>query len=156
MTSIYLGNIDLFGLFNWSLFNLDKQYLPRKLSISFSSSICVEYRFLKQYLMILLISLLSVVMSPISFQIFLIWILPLCLSVDLAKGLSSLLIISKKQLLVSLILCNALFVSILLISLRSLIFCHLFLFSVFISLCSRVYRCAVMWGSVGQWSTQVT
>ena len=46
----------------------------------------------------------SVVMSPFSFLFLLTRILSLCPPVSLAKGLSILLIFSKKQLLVSLIL----------------------------------------------------
>ena len=51
-------------------------------------------------------------MSPFSFLILLIWILSLCPLVSLAKGLSILLIFSKKQLLVWLILCIVLFLSV--------------------------------------------
>jgi hypothetical protein len=81
-----------------------------------------------------------VVMSPFSFLILLIWILSQCPLVSLAKGLSILLIFSKNQLLVFLIL----FVSIWLISVLSfIIFCHLLLLGVFASLCSRAFRCAV-------------
>jgi hypothetical protein len=49
-------------------------------------------------------------MIPISFLILLIWILFLCLLVSLVKDLSILLIISKNQLLVLVILCIVLFV----------------------------------------------
>jgi hypothetical protein len=45
-------------------------------------------------------------MSPFSFLILLIWILSLCSLVSLAKGLSILLIFSKNQILVLLILCS--------------------------------------------------
>ena len=50
-----------------------------------------------------------VIMSPLSFLILLIWILSLCLLVSLPKCLSILLIFSKNQLLVWLILCIDLF-----------------------------------------------
>ena len=63
----------------------------------------------------------SVVMSPFSFLILLIRMLSLCPLVSLAKGLSILLISSKNQLLVLLILCIVLFVSTWLISGPSLI-----------------------------------
>ena len=63
----------------------------------------------------------SVVMSPFSFLILLIRILSLCPLVSLAKGLSILLIFSKNQLLVLLILCIVLFVSTWLILALSLI-----------------------------------
>ena len=67
----------------------------------------------------------SVVMSPFSFLILLIRMLSLCPLVSMAKGLSILLIFSKNQLLVLLILCIDLFVSIWLISALSLIIsCH--------------------------------
>ena len=83
-------------------------------------------------------------MSPFSFLILLIWILSLCPLVSLAKGLSILLIFSKNQLLVLLILCIVLFVSIWLILALSLIMsCHLLLLGIFTSFCSRAFRCAV-------------
>jgi hypothetical protein len=62
------------------------------------------------------ISSTSVVMFPFSFLILLIWILPLGPLVSLARGLSILLILSKNQLLVLLILCIVFFVYIGLIS----------------------------------------
>ena len=83
-------------------------------------------------------------MSPFSFLILLIWILSLCPLVSLAKGLSILLIFSKNQLLVLLILCIVLYVSTWLISAQSLIIsCHLLLLSEFDSFCSRAFRCGV-------------
>ena len=86
-----------------------------------------------------------VVMSPFSFLILLIWILSLCLLVSRAKDLSILLIFSKNQLLVLLILCIALFVSLWLISALSLIIsCCLLLLSVFASFCSRTFVVVVV------------
>jgi hypothetical protein len=83
-------------------------------------------------------------MSPFSCLILLIRILSLCPLVSLAKGLSILLIFSKNQLLVWLILCLVLFVSTWLISALSLIIsCHLLLLDEFASFCSRAFRCAV-------------
>ena len=83
-------------------------------------------------------------MSPFSFLILLIWILSLCPLVSLAKGLSILLIFSKNQLLVWLILCIVLFVSTWLISAPSLIIsCCLLLLGEFSSFCSRAFRCVV-------------
>jgi hypothetical protein len=80
----------------------------------------------------------------LSFLILLIRRLSLCPLVSLAKGLSILLIFSKNQLLVWLILCKVLFVSIWLISALSLIIsCHLLLLSEIASFCSRAFRCAV-------------
>ena len=79
----------------------------------------------------------------LSFLILLIWILSLCHLVHLDKDLSILLIFSKSQLLVLLILCVVLFVYTWLISALSLIiFCLLFFLSVFASICSRAFRYA--------------
>ena len=79
-------------------------------------------------------------MSPFSFLILLIRILSLCPLVTLAKGVSILLIFSKNQLLVWLIL----FVSTWLISPLSLIISYcLLLLGVFASFCSTAFRCAV-------------
>jgi hypothetical protein len=87
---------------------------------------------------------LGSVMSPFSFLILLIRKLPLCPLVSLAKGLSVLLIFSKNQLLVWLILCIVLFVSTWLISALSLIIsCHLLLLGEFASFSSKAFRCAV-------------
>jgi hypothetical protein len=85
--------------------------------------------------MILKFSSVFVVISPFSFLILLIWILSLCPLVSLAKHLSILLIFSKNQVLVLLILCIVLFVSTWLISALNLI---LLLLGVFASFCSRV------------------
>jgi hypothetical protein len=83
-------------------------------------------------------------MSSFSFLILLIRILSLCLLVSLTKGLSILLIFSKNQLLVLLILFIVLFASISLISAPSLIISyHLLLLGVFASSCCRALRCAV-------------
>ena len=94
--------------------------------------------------MIICISSVSFALSLFSFLILLIWILSLCLLISLVKGLSILLIFSKNQLLVCLILCIVLFVSTWLNSALSLIIsCHLFLFSEFASFCFRAFQCAV-------------
>ena len=86
----------------------------------------------------------SVVMSPFSFLILLIRIVSLCPLVSLAKGLSILLIFSKNQLLVWLILYIVLFVSTGLISPLSLIIsCCLHFLGEFASFHSRASRCAV-------------
>ena len=53
--------------------------------------------------MILCISVLSVVISPFSFLILLIWFFSLCILMSLANGLSILFILSKNQLLALLI-----------------------------------------------------
>ena len=61
--------------------------------------------------MILCISVLSVVISPFSFLILLIWFFSLCFLMSLANGLSILLILSKNQLLALLIFGVVSFVS---------------------------------------------
>jgi hypothetical protein len=83
----------------------------------------------------------SVVMSPFSFLILLIRILSLYPLISMAKGLSILLIFSKNQLLVWVILCIVLFVYIWLISALSLsIFSCLHFLSEFASFHSRACR----------------
>ena len=93
--------------------------------------------------MILCISVMSLVTSPFSFLILLIWVLSLFCLVSLAKGLSILLIFSKKQLFVSLILSMVFFVSISLIS--ALIFMISFLLLTLGLVCSlsSCFRCKV-------------
>ena len=103
--------IGLFKLFSWSWFNFDMWYLSRQSSISLRFSLLDEYRLLKQDLMILWICSVSLVRSLLAFLILFIQVLSLCLLVSLAKGLANLLIFSKNQLLVLLILCTVLFVS---------------------------------------------
>jgi hypothetical protein len=76
-----------------------------------------------------------IVMSPFSFLILLIRILSLCPLVSLAKGLSILLIFSKNQFLILLILCIVLFVSIWLI-----ISCCLLLLGVLAYFCYRAFQ----------------
>ena len=84
-----------------------------------------------------MISSVSVVMSPFSFLILLIWIPSLCLLVRLSECLTVLLIFSKNQPLVYLILCIVLFFCNWFISALSLIISfHLLLFGVFASFCS--------------------
>ena len=88
--------------------------------------------------------LFIVVISPLSFLLLLIWILSLCPLVSLAKALSILLIFSKNQLLVLLILWMVLFVSIWSISSLSLIIsCHLLLLGVSASFYFRAFNSAV-------------
>ena len=83
-------------------------------------------------------------MSTFSFLLLLIRMLSLCPLVSLAKALFILLIFSKNQLLVWLILCIVLFVFIWLISAPSLIIsCCLLLLGEFASFYSRAFRCAV-------------
>ena len=86
----------------------------------------------------------SVVMSPFPFLILLVKILSLCPLFSLAKGLSILLIFSKNQLLVWLILCIVLFLSAWLVSALCLIIsCLLLLLGEFVSFSSRASMCTV-------------
>ena len=85
-----------------------------------------------------------VFMTPFSFLILWIRILSLCPLVGLTKALSILLIFSKNQLLVCLILWIVLFVYTWLISALSLIIsCYLLLLGVSASFCSRAFRSAI-------------
>ena len=93
--------------------------------------------------MILWISTVSAVMSPFSFLILLIWVFSLCHLISLARGLSILLIFSKNQLFVSLILWIVFCVSILLISALSLIISSLYSWVSLLLFFSRAFRCAV-------------
>jgi hypothetical protein len=98
--------------------------------------------------MILWISSDFDVMFPFSFLILLIRILSLCPLISLAKGFSILLIFSKYQLLVWLILCIVLFVCLfvcnwLLSSLSLTIFCSLLHLGEFASFYCRAFRYAV-------------
>jgi hypothetical protein len=77
-------------------------------------------------------------------MILLILKLSLCPLFSLAKGLSILLIFSKNQLLVLLILCIVLFGSTWLILDPTLIIsCYLLILGVFANFCSRAFSCAV-------------
>ena len=89
--------------------------------------------------MILCISVISVVTSPFSFLILLIWVLSLFCLISLARGLSILLIFSKNQLFVSLIFSMVFFVSISLIS--ALIFMISFLLLTLGLVCSSLSSC---------------
>ena len=94
--------------------------------------------------MILCISVLSVVISPFSFLILLIWFFSLCFLMSLANGLSILFFLSKNQLLALLIFAMVSFVSFAFIS--ALIFKIYFLLltlGFFISSFSSCFRCRV-------------
>ena len=94
--------------------------------------------------MILCISVLSVVISPFSFLILLIWFFSLYFLMSLANGLSILFILSKNQLLVLLIFAMVSFVSFAFVS--ALIFKISFLLltlGFFISSFSSCCRCRV-------------
>ena len=94
--------------------------------------------------MILCISVLSVVISPFSFLILLIWFFSLCFLMSLANGLSILFILPKNQLLALLIFAKVSFVSLAFIS--SLIYkISFFLLTLgfFISSFSSCFRCRV-------------
>ena len=91
--------------------------------------------------MILCICVLSVVISPFSFLILLIWFFPLCFLMSLAHGLSILFILSKNQLLALLIFAMVSFAFI-----SALIFKISFLLltlGFFISSFSSCFRCRV-------------
>jgi hypothetical protein len=84
----------------------------------------------------------SVVRIHFLFLILLIWIFSFLLLVSLDKGLFILLIFSKNQLFVSLIIYIVLFASILLIlALSLIIYCSLLFLDVLTSLYSRASRC---------------
>ena len=94
--------------------------------------------------MILCISAVSVVTSPFSFLILVIWVFSLFFSVSLANGLSILFIFSKNQLLVLLIFAIFSFVSFSFIS--DMIFMISFLLltvAFFYSSFSNCFRCKV-------------
>ena len=99
--------------------------------------------------MILCISVLSVVISPFSFLILLIWFFSLCFLMSLANGLSILFILSKNQLLALLIFAMVSFVSFAFISaLIFKIFYLLLTLGFFISSFSSCFRC---WDSLFIW-----
>ena len=94
--------------------------------------------------MILCISVLSVLISPFSFLILLIWFFSLCFLMSLANGMSILFIFSKNQLLALLIFAMVSFVSFAFTS--ALIFKIYFLLltlGFFISSFSGCFRCRV-------------
>ena len=94
--------------------------------------------------MIFCISVFSVVISPFSFLILLIWFFSLCFLMSLDNGLSILFILSKNQLLALLIFAMVSFVSFAFIS--ALIFKIYFLLltlGFFISSFSSCFRCRV-------------
>ena len=94
--------------------------------------------------MILCISVLSVVISPVSFLILWIWFFSLCFLMSLANGFSSLFILSQNQLLALLIFAMVSFVSFAFI--YALIFKISFLLltlGFFISSFSSCFRCRV-------------
>ena len=94
--------------------------------------------------MILCISVLSVVISPFSFLILLIWFFSLCFLMSLANGLSILFILWKNQLLALLIFAMVSFVSFAFISALIVKISFLLLTpGFFISSFSSCFRCRV-------------
>ena len=94
--------------------------------------------------MILCIYVLSVVISPFSFLILLIWFFSLCFLMSLANGLSILFILWKNQRLVLLIFAMVSFVSFAFISALSFKISFLLLtLGFFISSFSSCFRCRV-------------
>ena len=131
----YLGLICLYFLSFW--FSLGRFYLSKNVSISSRLSILLVYSCLKKSLMILSISVVLATTYPFSFLFFL-WALSLVSLISLVKGLSILFIFSKNQLLVSLVLSTAFFVSISFIS--ALIFMISFLLTLGL-VCSSFSSC---------------
>ena len=94
--------------------------------------------------MILCVSVLSVVISPFSFLILLIWFFSLCFLMSLANGLSIAFILPKNQLLALLIFAEVSFVSLAFISsLFYKISFFLLTLGFFISSFSSCFRCRV-------------
>ena len=94
--------------------------------------------------MILCISVLSVVISPFSFLILLIWFFSLCFLMSLANGLSILFVLSKNQLLTLLIFAMVSFLSFAFISaLIFKIYFPVLTMGFFISSFSSCFRCRV-------------
>ena len=102
-SSISSCTIGLFRLSisSWLSFGDSQDFRYSSISSRFSN--LVEYRFLKYSHMIVWIFSLSVVIFPLSSQILLIWSCSFFLLVNWARGLSILFILSKNQLLDSLI-----------------------------------------------------
>ena len=89
-----------FSISSW--FSFGK--LDFSMNLSISSTLSIFWHIIADSsLMILCISVLSIVISPFSFLILLIWLFSLCFLMSLANGLSILFILSKNQLLVLLI-----------------------------------------------------
>ena len=95
----------------YSLFSFGKLYFSKNLSIFSKLSILLAQSCWQQSFMILCISEFSVVISPFSFLILLIWFFFLYFLISLANGLSILFTFTKKQLLVLLIFAMVSFVS---------------------------------------------
>lgn len=91
--SLEVENLFTFLILSW--FNFGRLYISRNPSMSFRFSSLGEYRFLNYVLIILWVSLMSVV-APLFPYIILIGILSFFLLVNLAKGLSVLLIFLKE------------------------------------------------------------
>ena len=92
------------GLFKFSIsscFSFGSIYVSRNLSISSRLAILLAYN-CSYYSIIVFISVVFIVISPLLFLILFIWVLSFFFLIKLASGLSILLILSKKQLLVSL------------------------------------------------------
>ena len=111
--SILVINLFIFSIY--SCFSLGSLYLCTNLSISSRRSILLVYSCLWWSLMIFSISVLSILTSPFSFIILLIWVLSLSpfffFLMSLAKDLSILFIFSRYLLLLSLILAILLYIS---------------------------------------------
>ena len=113
----------IFSISSW--FSLGRLYVSRNLSVFSRLSSLLVYNYSQQSLMVLCVSVVSVVLSPLSFLICLFGFSLFFFLMSLAKGLSILFIFSKNQHLVSLIFYIIFLVSILFIP--SLIFIISFL-----------------------------
>ena len=98
LISVFVIQLFIISISSW--FSLGRLTFSKNLTISSRLSILLAYSCWWYSLMILCISVLSVVTSPFSFLILLIWVFPLFFLMSLATGLSVLFIFSKKQLLV--------------------------------------------------------
>ena len=108
LVSISMLVMDLirFCIFSW--FRFGRLYFSKNSSISSKLSVLLSYGCWWWFLMVLFISVLSVVISPLSFLILLIWFFSPFFFMSLANGLSILFIFSKNQLLILLIFCYSL------------------------------------------------
>ena len=79
-----------------SWLSLGRLYVSRNLSISSRLFNLLAYNYLQYSLMIFCISVVSVVISPLSFLILFIWVLSLFFLITLAKGLSIFFLSSQK------------------------------------------------------------
>jgi hypothetical protein len=143
--SATLGGMGMFRSLIWSWFNFGTCYLSRKLFIYPDILVLLNIGFCsKSWFFCFWFPQILLLCLPFDVWFCLIRILSQCPVVNLAKGLSILLVFSKNQILVWLILCILHFVSTWLISSLSLvIYCCLLLLGELDSFYSWAFRCAV-------------